>query len=197
MSAILSRACYHGDLHIPTEDVIASALHRMTQTVEGRSFLHDGMARRADYQELVDVAIAEYGLPRELAAVPLVESGYANLGDGPGESMAPGAGGAGLWMFIPQTARHYGLQVDGQVDERLDPTKETDAAMRLLVDLYNQFEDWGLALAAYNQGAARVRAAIEAEGTSDVWELTRRGAVNRYAATVMATVLVMEQPQSL
>lgn len=194
LSSILSQACYHGDLHIPTEDVIALAMHRMTQTKEGRAFLRDGLGRRGDYAELVDVALAEYGLPRELAAVPLVESGYANLGLETGDSLAPGVGGAGVWMFIAPTARHYGLTVDEINDERLDPELETDAAMRFFVDLYNEFDDWGLALAAYNQGPGKVRHAIAVEGTSDVWELTRRGALNQYAATVMATVLVMEHP---
>ena len=97
-------------------------------------------------------------------------------------------------MFIPQTARTYGLDVSTEVDERLDPVAETDAAMRLLSDLHARFGDWGLALAGYNQGARHVQGAIEAEGTEDVWALIEAGALNGYVAQVYAAMLVMEEP---
>jgi membrane-bound lytic murein transglycosylase D len=97
-------------------------------------------------------------------------------------------------MFIPTTARRYDLVVDGARDDRLDEVLETDAAMRLLSDLFDQFGEWPLALAGYNQGARHVREAIEDEGTDDAWELIRRGALNRYAGFVTAAVIVMEEP---
>jgi membrane-bound lytic murein transglycosylase D len=145
---------------------------------------------------LVDRALADAGLPPELAAVPVVESGYTNWGaDGHGgASLAPGVPGRGLWMFIPATARAYGLRVDATTDDRLDPARETEAAVALLADLHDRFGDWPLALAAYNQGSAAVSAAIEKEGTRDAFELARRGALNGYVAQVMAAALVLEDP---
>ncbi len=188
-----------GGFELPSHPVVVDALEELTATSGGREFLHEGLRRRAEHSELVDGALERYGLPAELAAVPLVESGYRNLGEGgEGLSYAPGIPGKGLWMFIPQTAREYGLQVDapgeGDVDQRLDLALETDAAMRLLSDLHAEFGDWGLALAGYNQGAAHVRRAIAEEGTRDPWALTERGALNGYAASVMAAALVIEAP---
>jgi membrane-bound lytic murein transglycosylase D len=147
----------------------------------------------------VDDVLAQAGLPPFLAAVPLVESGYSNWGapDGDEEqSRAPGTiPGRGLWMFIAPTARQYGLRVDDTVDERLDPEKETAAAVALLSDMYDRYGDWGLALSAYNMGPRAVDAAIEAGGTRDPWELTARGLLNEYAAQVMAAALVLEAPE--
>jgi len=179
---------------IPANDVVLECVERYAGTAWGRAFLADGLARMADHEPLVLGALDRYGLPHELAAVPLVESGYRNLGEVGGESDAPGMMGAGIWMFIPTTARRYGLRVSPRQDDRLDEVLETDAAMRLLSDLYDEFGDWHLALAGYNQGARHVREAIEAEGTDDVWALIERGALNRYAGYVTAAVIVMEDP---
>ncbi|MCK6502741.1 M56 and MltD domain-containing protein [Myxococcota bacterium] len=165
----------------------------------GRAFYARGLARRPAWQPLVDDALAQAGLPPFLAAVPLVESGYTNWGapDGDEEqSRAPGTiPGRGLWMFIAPTARQYGLRVDDTVDERLDPEKETAAAVALLSDMYDRYGDWGLALSAYNMGPRAVDAAIEAGGTRDPWELTARGLLNEYAAQVMAAALVLKAPE--
>jgi len=182
-----------GDLQVPSHPVVVAGLQDMVVSQRGRSYLHEGLRNSKEYQDGVSAALEAYGLPQELAAVPLIESGYKNLGDGvEGLSFAPGIPGKGLWMFIPATARDYDLTVDDVVDERLDIALETDAAMRLLSDLHDEFGDWGLALAGYNQGARKVRAAIAAEGTDDPWTLIARGALNDYAAKVMAGVLVME-----
>ena len=109
--------------------------------------------------------------------------------------MAPGTmAGSGLWMFIPATARTYGLRVDEAVDERLDPVRETEAAVALLSDLHAEFGDWGLALAAYNQGPSHVREAIRAHGTRDVWALCAEDALNDYVPTVWAAMLIRARP---
>ena len=182
-----------GDFEVPSHPVVVAGLQDMVVSQRGRSYLHEGLRNSVEHQAMVSAALEAYGLPRELAAVPLIESGYKNLGDGvDGLSFAPGIPGKGLWMFIPSTARSYDLTVSDLVDERLDLALETDAAMRLLSDLHAEFGDWGLALAGYNQGAKKVRAAIAAEGTDDPWTLIARGALNDYAAKVMAGVLVMD-----
>ncbi|MEL6343982.1 MAG: transglycosylase SLT domain-containing protein [Myxococcota bacterium] len=179
--------------------MVVDTLNRLIGRQAGRDFLRRGLAHRADYGPLVDDALDVYGLPAALAAVPLTESGYTNLGapdihNGP--SLAPGIPGRGLWMFIPETARAYGLAVDAEngVDERLDPIAETDAAMRLLSDLYDAFNDWPLALAGYNQGASHVRQAIVDGGTRDAWALQEQGQLNHYLSHVAACMIVLESP---
>ena len=185
-------------LVVEGDDAVATMLDRYVTSDRTRRFFAAALARRTADGGSVDAALAAAGLPLALAAVPLVESGFANLpppSEPTGPSMAPpGPRGAGLWMFIPSTARTYGLQVDDRVDERMDVSRSTQAAIALLSDLHEHYGDWGLALAGYNQGQRHVDAAIDAHGTNDVWALIEAGALNDYAARVMAAVLLLENP---
>jgi soluble lytic murein transglycosylase-like protein len=105
--------------------------------------------------------------------------------------------GAGVWMFIPETARRYGLEVSAAKDERLDVARESQAAAALLADLHAKYTDWRLALAAYNQGDKRVDRAIAEGGTRDVTALTAAGHLNDYTATVQAGLLILRNPHLL
>ncbi len=197
MCALLGTVAVAG----PAPSGESAALHDITSSAKGRAFYRQGIANRAQWSDLVDGALADAGMPAWLAAVPLVESGYTNLGApddakyGPGGSRAPGMPGRGLWMFIPATARTYGLQVDDTVDQRFDPVLETAAAIELLTDLHAEFGDWDLALAAYNEGPTVVRAAIESGGTRDALALHRAGLLNRYVAEVHAAAAILARPE--
>lgn len=184
-------------LTLPADEALTERLNAMLSKQKLRTFLDNGMVNRGAYRALVDGALDEAGLPAALAAVPLVESGYANLGApdaGGSGSLAPGIPGRGLWMFIPSTARVYDLVVEEGRDDRLDPVAETDAAVRLLADLHDEFGDWWLALAGYNQGAGHVRAAIKEAGTSDPWALRRDGYLNVYIDHIALALLAMDDP---
>lgn len=170
---------------VPEHPVVDQARARLDGDLQG--FVSAGLERYPQWAPMVHAELQAWGLPAELAAVPLIESGYQNLGAyKPGESAAPGVPGKGLWMFIPSTARSYGLQVGPEQDDRLDPLLETRAAAALLSALYSEFGDWGLALAGYNQGATHVQDAIESQGTQDWAELVQSGALNRYSTLVFA-----------
>jgi membrane-bound lytic murein transglycosylase D len=99
-----------------------------------------------------------------MVAVILVESG------GRADAISP-KGARGLWQLMPDTARRYGLRVDNVQDDRVDLFRATDAAARYLHDLYVQFGDWKLALAAYNTGEANVASAILRAHTQDFDQL--------------------------
>jgi Transglycosylase SLT domain len=113
----------------------------------------------------VEPILRSHGVPADLAAVILVESG------GRAAALSP-KGARGLWQLMPDTARRYGLRVDEIQDDRLDLFRATDAAARYLHDLYAQFGDWRLALAAYNTGEANVGSAILRAHTQDFDQLT-------------------------
>jgi hypothetical protein len=109
---------------------------------------------------LIDPILREEGVPAGLIAVVLVESG------GQPTALSP-KGARGLWQFMPDTARRYGLVVSEARDERLEITKSSRAAARYLRDLYQQFRDWSLALAAYNAGEQAVEQVVARTGKQD------------------------------
>lgn len=110
--------------------------------------------RIAQLRPIIDPILRKEGVPPELAAVALIESG------GQPAALSP-KGARGIWQLMPETARRYGLVVTEQRDERLDLVNATQAAARYLHDLYAQFGNWELALAAYNAGEQAVNTAIE------------------------------------
>ena len=127
---------------------------------------HSGAAMRlSPLLPVVEPILRRHGIPADLAAVILVESG------GRADALSP-KGARGLWQLMPDTARRYGLRVDGIRDDRLVLLSATDAAARYLHDLYAEFGDWKLALAAYNTGEANLGSAILKAHTQDFDQLT-------------------------
>lgn len=141
---------------------IKSLIRRFT--VEGQHDSEDILGRAKIYFPIFEHYLRMYGLPETLKYLPIVESSLRPAVFSP-------VGAAGLWQFVPSTARLYGLTVNGQVDERLDPHRATEAAVRMLASLHQQFGDWALVLAAYNCGPGRVRKAMRSAGSSDFWAL--------------------------
>ncbi|MCB0408064.1 MAG: transglycosylase SLT domain-containing protein [Bdellovibrionales bacterium] len=179
---------------IVVNDLVLKQLNRYIGTPEGREFMRNSLQRMENYRNVVEGKIQDYGLPLELMAVPIVESGYQNL-----EQSNNQGWGAGLWMFIVPTARNYGLRVDDKVDERLNVDLLTDAAMRYLESNNLRFKDWLLAALAYNIGENRVQKAIEKTRSKDAWVLIRKGYENDqdYLPRLMAAVLIMKNPESV
>jgi hypothetical protein len=150
--------------------------------------------RREPWLPTVAAILRQHGLPAELVGAAAIESGLNPW------ALSP-KGARGLWQLMPETARRYGLVVDSRRDERLDPVKSTRAAAQYLRDLYAQFQDWSLALAAYNVGEDRIERALERSNARDFWTLSRRTAVpretRRYVPAVLARVAASLGPRSL
>jgi hypothetical protein len=176
---------------VPVDAIVVEEVNKWTADPKGRAFLRDARARLEEHRGMVEATLARHQVPSALAAVAIVESGFRSL------EPRPGVQGAGVWQFIPATARRFGLAVDDGRDDRMDLDRETDAAARYLGAMHGQLDDWTLALAAYSQGESAVGQAIDAAGTRDPWTLMRQGQIGRYAATVIAAALVLEDPDRL
>jgi hypothetical protein len=141
----------------------------------------------------LEAILAEHGLPRELVAVPAVESQYREFARGH-------HGELGLWQLRPATARRFGLQVDARTDERSRVDPSTRAAARYLAFLYARYGDWPLALAAYNAGEGRIDRALARRPGATFWDLAERGALppisREYVPKILAVVRVTSSPQS-
>ncbi|MCY4419347.1 MAG: LysM peptidoglycan-binding domain-containing protein [Cytophagales bacterium] len=135
-------------------------------TVRAPSYLPKVQVLETFYFPLFEELLAKYELPDELKYLAVIESGLRS-------GAISRTGAVGLWQFMPSTGRLMGLRQTYYVDERRDLYKSTDAACRHLKDLYQEFQSWHLALAAYNSGSGRVRRAIRRGRSKDFWRIYR------------------------
>ncbi len=124
------------------------------------------LGRALLYFPLFERYLEQYDLPNELKYLAVVESALD-------PKALSHAGAVGLWQFMPETGRAFGLTIDRFVDERCDPERSTDAAMRYLKKAYERFGEWELAIAAYNSGGGRVSRAIKRGRSKDFWKIQR------------------------
>lgn len=162
---ILSERLY--SLNIPFSYQYSPEVRTLIQqyVLEGTRETEALIGRTTEYFPVFEHYLKTYNLPDVLKYMPMIESGLRSR-------VTSSAGAAGLWQFVPNTARLYGLTVNAEIDERLSTYKSTEAAAKMMLDLFQQFGDWGLVLAAYNAGPARVRRAIVQAGCSDYQEVS-------------------------
>ncbi|MCU0228101.1 MAG: transglycosylase SLT domain-containing protein, partial [Bryobacterales bacterium] len=157
----------------------------------GRRTFLAGYRRSGRYRDMIFRVLDEEGLPRELLHLAQAESGFHP------RAMSWAKAG-GLWQFVTSRGKEYGLNQTALTDDRFDPEKATRAAARHLRDLYHEFGDWNLAMAAYNCGPACVARAVERTGFADFWELRRRNAIPKettsYVPIVQALAIISLNP---
>jgi LysM repeat protein len=122
------------------------------------------LARAEFYFPIFEKYLEAYGLPTDLKYLAVVESGLR-------PDATSGVGAAGLWQFMRGTGYMFDLRITKYVDERRDPEKSTEAAVRYLKQLYEMLGSWELAMAGYNAGPGRVKYAMKRSGSNDYWKL--------------------------
>ena len=180
----------HSDLPLVLNDRVASYINYYS-SARGHGVLERGLTRSGLYRDMIEKVLKEEGVPQDLIYLAQAESGFQPLA-------LSRAGARGMWQLMAQRASGYGLQRNWWLDERQDPEASTRAAARHLKDLYNEFGDWYLAMAAYNSGPGTVLKAVQRTGYADFWQLYNRGVLPKetqnYVPIILAVTIMAKNP---
>src|SRR5580704_6279876 len=172
----------HSDLPLMMTDQVAGYISYFSN--RGRGTFERAFARSGRYHDMMVSILKQEGVPQDLIYLAQAESGFH-------PQAVSRVGARGIWQFMASRARGYGLEHNLWVDDRQDPEKSTRAAARHLRDLYAQFGDWYLAMAAYNSGPGTVQAAVKRTGYADFWELYRRNVLPKETRNYVPIILAM------
>src|SRR5712671_2683248 len=177
------------DLPLMMTDQVAGYISYFSN--RGRGTFEHAFSRSGRYHDMMVSILKEEGVPQDLIYLAQAESGFHPLA-------VSRVGARGIWQFMGSRARGYGLSHNMWVDDRQDPEKSTRAAAHHLKDLYNQFGDWYLAMAAYNSGPGTVQSAVKRTGYADFWELYRRNVLPKetrnYVPIILAVTIMAKNP---
>ena len=150
-------------------------------------FIATNLTVKSDrYFPVVRPILKKYGIPDDFKYIPLMESGFSNK--------VSVSGAAGPWQLMPVTAKHYGLSINSQVDERYNLALSTEAACKYIAHLHHQLGDWTLAAAAFNKGLGGIKNAVERQKTDSYYQLKLNPQAQHYVFRILATKEVVEHP---
>ncbi len=179
------------DLPIEINDRVLGFIRHYT-TGRGRGTIQVGLERVGRYQAMIERILKEEGVPQDLIYLCQAESAFI-------PRALSRAKAKGMWQFISSRGKEYGLRQTWWIDERSDPEKSTRAAARHLKDLYQQFGDWYLAMAAYNAGPMRITRAMAKTGADNFWTLANKRALPRetinYIPNILALTIIGKNPE--
>ena len=179
----------HSDLPLVMNDEVASFISYFS--TRGRGTIERALERSGRYRGMIERIFKKEGVPQDLIYLAQAESGFHPLA-------LSRAGARGMWQFMASRGAGYGLKRNWWVDDRQDPEKSTEAAAKHLRDLYHEFGDWYLAMAAYNSGPLTVQRAVQRTGYADFWELYKRNALpaetKNYVPIILAMTIMAKNP---
>jgi membrane-bound lytic murein transglycosylase D len=180
------------DLPLVINDYVAGFISYFSNSPAGHAHLLRSLERAGKYQDMISRDLKDAGLPQDLIYLAVTESGFQP------QVVNRTSGAGGMWQFMPFQGA-YGLERNGWFDERFDPEKSSLAYARYMKELYNQFGDWYLAMAAYNWGPGNVQRAVMRTGYADFWELYKRNvlptATKNYVPGIIAAAIMAKNPK--
>jgi membrane-bound lytic murein transglycosylase D len=182
----------NSDLNVNVDGSVVRWLNHYLCSKLGRQTISATLKRKSKVDRIIFEKLDRLGLPRELIAIPFIESGFSN------EKTRKNINSPlGIWQFEAKTARKLSLLVNSRVDERKQVPRSTDAALRLIKHLFETFDDWQLVIAAYNQGEGHVTRAINRSKDRDAISLANSGHLNQYVAKTTAIMLALHQLEAI
>jgi membrane-bound lytic murein transglycosylase D len=175
-------AATSSQLPLSVNDAVLGYIHYFSN--RGRSTVIAGLRRAGRYRPMIRRILDEEGVPQELIHLAQAESGFI-------PRARSRAAAVGMWQFVAFRGQQYGLMQTAWSDDRMDPEKATRAAARHLRDLYTEFGDWYLAIAAYNCGPVTIEKAVERTGFADFWELRERRVIPLETTNYVPIILAM------
>lgn len=176
-------------LPLVLNDAVIRYIHYFSTS--GRKDLEADFRRAGRYRGMIESTLRSVGVPTDLLFLAQLESSYDTR-------LVSRAGARGMWQFMASRSDDYGLKRTRWVDERQDPVKSTLAAARHLKDLFAEFGDWNLAMAAYDAGPANIQRIVARTGYADYWTLYAMGALPRYLRNyvpiILATAIIARDP---
>ncbi len=172
------------ELPLVMNEHVQRLINYFTKTSRGKATIRVSLGRGAAYRAMIERILAEEGVPAEIYYLAMAESGFR-------PNARSHAHATGMWQFISSRGKQYGLRRDRYLDLRLDAEASTRAAARHLKDLHIEFNDWYLAMAAYNTGPNNVKKAIRRTGSRDYWTMVKRRALHRETRNYLPIILAM------
>jgi membrane-bound lytic murein transglycosylase D len=159
---------------------------------DARGFMTRSLNRGQKYIPIMKAILKQKGLPEDLVYLALIESGFRT------EAVSH-ASAVGPWQFIAATGRRYGLTINEWVDERMDPIKSTYAAADYLIALYDMFNSWPLAIAAYNSGEGKIMKGMAKPEVDNYWDMAKADGflaaeTKRYVPSFLAAAIIAKDP---
>jgi len=181
------------DLPLVINDQVAGYIGAFSGSENFRRHMAASLQRVGKYRGLIQSVLKEEGVPQDLIYLAVAESGFQP------QALNAHSGAGGMWQFMTYTGPQFGLTRNGYFDYRFDPEKSSRAYARYIKELYNQFGDWYLAMAAYNWGPGNIQRDVQRTGYADFWEFYRRGLMpaqtRAYVPQILAAILMAKNPE--
>lgn len=196
LASIIESSHFNNDLLPSITPEVLNEINHIRSNKKDNQYMRAALKRMKHYQPHIEAALKNESMPIDLLVIPLVESGYQPLEQNKNPVLA-----AGVWQIIPETARRFGLMINKNRDDRLDTNLATKAAIDYLKSNHAQFQNWKLALIAYEIGEIRTESLIKETGSRDSWTLANAPSapkvLKKFLALVDASLIIMHNPSLL